>query len=228
MQVPLPGRCYRWLIISVSVPRFIPHLSGCVPFWATFAYLACLGLSAVEAAPLPRESPQKFASRFYKTHQQLNFRGIPNAEERRRFSVYLSLELLALFATADRQRMDFPETDSKGNLLKPPWCEGDYFASRSEEGIDAFSVGKVRTNRKRIIVPVRVTEDNLTWTEELILLPTSQAGSSPIFSPLPRRLLSTKTAPREPSNRRNRQLRFAKSCVMESRTKKRSGHTNIE
>lgn len=124
------------------------------------------------------ETPRQFAERFYRGYFRWQIRGVPTVEERNRISPFFSIEILRLYAAADRQRTEFerrfPIDPKRPELaLKPPWCkEGDPF-SNTDEGISTFAIGPVTRIGRHIAVQahLKYTESSPTysWTDVLVL-----------------------------------------------------------
>ncbi len=114
-----------------------------------------IALLALTTAPALAKEPgpptaQDIANRFYRTYLKLNPRGLPTEKEMEALAPLFTAELTELIAAARRQQQKFIR-EHPGD--KPPWIEGNLFASNFE-GVSSFTLGAPTFNDDKASIPV--------------------------------------------------------------------------
>ncbi|HLM59250.1 MAG TPA: hypothetical protein VK308_00470 [Pyrinomonadaceae bacterium] len=122
-----------------------------------------------------KQKPEDFANRFYQSYLKLNMRGLPDEQELKSLSPFLSEDLRLLFEKAKLKQKQFIAENPDD--MKPPWIEGDMFTSLFE-GAQFFKIGKVKTRGvyTDVSVDLEYEENGETsrWTDTLVLIKTKE------------------------------------------------------
>jgi len=103
----------------------------------TFLVLAPLAFPVVAASAAADSSAQDTAKQFYSACLKLKPSGLPTREQMKTLAPLLSAELVKLIASARRKQ---EESIRKNPDDKPPWIEGNLFAS-NYQGVTSFGLG---------------------------------------------------------------------------------------
>ena len=129
--------------------------------------------SAFAASPKP-ESPEMFATRFYRTYLKLKMNGLPDGKQLKVLSPLLSEDLRQMFEAAKREQEKFIKEHADE---KPPWIEGDLFTSLFE-GAKSFKIGVPKMRGEYTDVPVNLQyrdKQGITrWSDTLVLIRTKE------------------------------------------------------
>jgi hypothetical protein len=112
---------------------------------------------------------QETANRFYQVYLKLNPRGLPTELQMRSFEPLLSRELVELIShdRSEQQKFIREHPDEK-----PPWIEGNLFAS-CYEGVSSYSLGAPTFNDGKASFPVYLTfregKQEVRWLDVLVL-----------------------------------------------------------
>jgi hypothetical protein len=131
---------------------------------------ALIGLSFVLGTVIAQaQSAVDVTDNFYATLADLNIRGLPNKDQVREISPFLSSEVIALINRDQRKQRAFIK---KHPYEKPPWIEGDLFSSLFE-GRTGYEIGKTRKKGGTHEVDVLLTYDDginkSKWTDTATL-----------------------------------------------------------
>ena len=136
---------------------------------ATHLFLLLLPLAVAGAAAAADPGASDAASRFYRACLRLKPEGLPTAQQMKTLGPLLSPELVKLIAAARRKQEEFIR---KRPDDKPPWIEGDLFASNFE-GASAFSLGTPVMQAGKASIPVyleyRDGKDVVRWIDVIVL-----------------------------------------------------------
>jgi hypothetical protein len=109
------------------------------------------------------------ADHFYQTYLKLNPRGLPTEKQMTALAPFLSRELIDAIATA-RQKQETFIHDHPDD--KPPWIEGNLFAS-NDEGVSAYALGTPSVNDDKASIPVyleyREGSSVVRWIDVIVL-----------------------------------------------------------
>ncbi|RDS86208.1 DUF3828 domain-containing protein [Dyella psychrodurans] len=128
-------------------------------------------------APAGNAGPAATVDGFYRANAQLKVQGLPNDEQLRVLTPYLSARLLSAMRAAKAQQQICIQ---KHPGDKPPLIEGDLFSSLFE-GPTGFQVGVARVSGMRAQVPVHFrydqagTKDHPRWTDTVLLVREGKA-----------------------------------------------------
>lgn len=120
----------------------------------SFLVLAIFVLSLTEVSSHSKEpiksDAKTTAERFYKLYLKINPRGLPTEDEMKEFAPLFSQELNTLIdkARSEQQRFIKEHPDEK-----PPWIEGNLFASLYE-GAHSFTLGAPAYSADKASFPV--------------------------------------------------------------------------
>lgn len=124
---------------------------------------------AASGEELAKPSAGEVAQRFYQTCLKLQPRGLPTEEQMPSLAPLLSAELMELLASARRQQQAF-QREHPGE--KPPWIEGNLFAS-CYEGVSSFCLGAASFNQDKASIPVYLTyregAEEVRWIDVVVL-----------------------------------------------------------
>jgi hypothetical protein len=133
---------------------------------------------SLASASVGNTGPAVTVDGFYRANAQLKARGLPNEQQLRVFTPYLSARLLSLLRTAKAREQVCVQTFVGG---KPPLLmEGDLFSSLFE-GPTGFQVGAAHVFGERAQVPVHFRydevgmKDHVRWTDTILLVRQSGA-----------------------------------------------------
>jgi hypothetical protein len=141
-----------------------------------FVLLALAWVAISTAAPKGSEenSPKDAAEGFYRAYLKLNPRGLPSEEEMKTFGPMFSKELVEAISAARREQQKFVREHPDE---KPPWCEGNLFASLYE-GVSSFSLGAPALNDDKASFPVYLTyregDHEVRWIDVIVLQRTGK------------------------------------------------------
>lgn len=150
--------------------------------YATTLLLILVGLpfagQRVAAKPPLARTPQEVARGFYHTYGRLAVRGVPSERQRSALAPYLSADLVVLLARTQQlrdaiERAVNPPLTPQGRMAHIPGYEGDPFTSHDEYGARTFSFGPLRQHHQVIRLPVYLTNEDIKWTDELIMRRTT-------------------------------------------------------
>ncbi|GLQ46313.1 hypothetical protein GCM10007862_13640 [Dyella lipolytica] len=137
-----------------------------------FVALLLMPKALLAVAPAGNAGPATTVDGFYRTNAQLRVRGLPDEQQLRVLTPYLSARLLsALQAAKAQQQICIQKYPSD----KPPLIEGDLFSSLFE-GPTGFQVGVARVSGMRAQVPVHFRydqagmKDHPRWTDTVLLV----------------------------------------------------------
>jgi hypothetical protein len=116
---------------------------------ALLAFLFAALPSALSKDPAAA-SPKDAANRFYRAYLKLNPRGLPTEEQMKTLAPLFSRELVDFISAARREQQKFMREHPED---KPPWIEGNLFAS-NYEGVSSFSLGAPILNDDKASIPV--------------------------------------------------------------------------
>jgi hypothetical protein len=135
---------------------------------ATVALLLSV-LAIAPARDAAGSTAKDAANRFYRAYLKLNPRGLPTDEEMKTFAPLFSRELIDAISNASRVQAKFIHEHPDE---KPPWIEGNLFASLYE-GVSYFSLGAPTFNDDKASIPVyleyREKKTVTRWIDVLIL-----------------------------------------------------------
>jgi len=113
--------------------------------------------------------PKTTAEQFYKLYLRLRPSGLPTAEQMKEFAPLLSRELNDLIAKASSEQQKFIKEHPDE---KPPWVEGNLFASLSE-GVHSFNLATPSLNEGKASIPVyleyREDKSVVKWVDVIVL-----------------------------------------------------------
>ena len=136
---------------------------------ATHLFLVLLPLVVPGAAAVADPGASSAARQFYQACLRLKPEGLPTTEQMKTLAPLLSPELVKLMATARRKQEEFIRKHPDG---KPPWIEGDLFASNFE-GASAFRLGTPALQAGKASIPVyleyRDGKDVVRWIDVIVL-----------------------------------------------------------
>jgi hypothetical protein len=133
---------------------------------------ALLPLLATPSHAEDSKSPkaEETATRFYRAYLKLNTRGLPTEKEMETFAPLFGTELTGLIAAARREQQKFIK-EHPGD--KPPWCDGNLFAS-NYEGVSSFKLGTPTFTNDKASIPVYLEYREGTsvgrWIDVIILV----------------------------------------------------------
>ena len=108
---------------------------------------------------------------FYATLGDLNIRGLPDKDQLKDITPFLSSEVIALIKRDQKKQDAFIKKHPK---QKPPWVEGDLFSSLFE-GRTSYGIGQTRTKGGTREVDVYLQfngeTDKVKWTDTVVLRP---------------------------------------------------------
>lgn len=122
-----------------------------------------------ETQAAAQKSPSQVASEFYNLILREKPSGLPDPQQMRLFTPYLSQSLRSMFTRARKEQAEYIRLNP-GN--KPPWIEGCLF-SCSFEGLTTFRWSKTRVSGRFAYVDVIQSMepyDDSKWTDTLILV----------------------------------------------------------
>jgi len=135
----------------------------------TFVVLAPLAFPVVAASAAADSSAQNAAKQFYSACLKLKPIGLPTKEQMKTLAPLLSAELVKLIASARRKQ---EESIRKNPDDKPPWIEGNLFAS-NYEGVSSFRLGVPTINAGKASFPAyleyRDREHVVRWIDVIVL-----------------------------------------------------------
>ena len=137
---------------------------------AVFPILVAAALACPTASPAAADSAaQDTARQFYSACLKLKPSGLPTGEQMKTLAPLLSAELVKLIASARRTQEEFIRKHPDD---KPPWIEGDLFASNFE-GVSSFKLGTAAFNADKASIPVyleyRDGKDVMRWIDVVVL-----------------------------------------------------------
>ena len=92
----------------------------------------------------------EIADRFYKSYLAAKPSGLPTAGQMKMFAPLMTNDLVAMIADARREQQGFIKENPDE---KPPWIEGNLFAS-NYEGVSAFKLGEAVLHEDKASIPV--------------------------------------------------------------------------
>ncbi|MFM9904348.1 MAG: hypothetical protein ACKVQJ_07240 [Pyrinomonadaceae bacterium] len=106
---------------------------------------------------------------FYATVGDLNIRGLPDKDQLREITPFLSSEVIAIIKRDQKKQNAFIK---KHPDEKPPWAEGDLFSSLFE-GRTSYGIGKMRakgiTREVDVYLQFNGETDKVKWTDTVVL-----------------------------------------------------------
>lgn len=133
----------------------------------TFAFIGVLFTFAAGTAAA--QDATEVADNFYATLRDLNVRGLPDKDQLKELTPFLSSQIVATIKRNQKTQAAFIE---KHPDEKPPWVEGDLFSSLFE-GPTSYQIGNTRTKGSTREVDIylhHVSEsDKVKWTDTVVL-----------------------------------------------------------
>lgn len=135
--------------------------------FSTFAVIGVLFV--LGAGIVVAQDATEVTDNFYATLRDLNVRGLPDKNQLRELSPFLSSQIVTLIKRDQKKQEAFIKKHSDE---KPPLVEGDLFSSLFE-GPTSYEIGKTRTmgsTREVDIYLHHVSEsDKVKWTDTVVL-----------------------------------------------------------
>lgn len=134
---------------------------------STFAFIGVIfvlgtGIAAAQDAA-------EVTDNFYATLGDLNIRGLPDKDQLKEITPFLSSDVIAIIKRDQKKQAAFIK---KHPDEKPPWAEGDLFSSLFE-GRTQYGLGKTRTKGSTREVDVYLQfngeTDKAKWTDTAVL-----------------------------------------------------------
>jgi hypothetical protein len=141
---------------------------------AALVWLSLAGGIALGEAPDAAEA-QEAASRFYRVYLKLKPSGLPTEEQMKEFGPLLTKEIVDLLSSARREQQKFIKENPDE---KPPWIEGNLFAS-NYEGVSSFKLGEPTLHEDKASIPVylehREGSTVVRWIDVIVLQRAKEA-----------------------------------------------------
>lgn len=135
--------------------------------FSTFAFIGVLFVFGIGIAAA--QDATEVTDNFYATIADLNVRGLPDKEQLKELSPFLSSQIVTLIKRDQKKQAAFIK---KHPDEKPPWAEGDLFSSLFE-GRTSYQIGKTRTKGSTREVDVYLhfvaDTDKVKWTDTAVL-----------------------------------------------------------
>ncbi len=134
---------------------------------STFAFIGVLFVFGIGIAAA--QDATELTDNFYATLRDLNVRGLPDKDQLKELTPFLSSQIVTTIKRNQKTQAAFIK---KHPDEKPPWVEGDLFSSLFE-GPTSVEIGNTRTKGSTREVDIylhHVSEsDKVKWTDTVIL-----------------------------------------------------------
>lgn len=132
-----------------------------------------VGLIGVSGTGAIAQTAAETTDQFYAKLASLNIRGLPDADQLKEISPFLSGNIIAVIRRDQKKQDAFSK---KRPDEKPPWAEGDLFSSLFE-GRTSYQLGRTRRVGSSTYVDVKLEYADGTntsrWTDTAILKKTA-------------------------------------------------------